>query len=434
MKNRFSIIFAYSVIALALSVAGCTPPRGEAGETGTPVRIGVDTRAEIDGSVRLIVFAGGRLVLNRHVDAPEGNMSLTLYPGTYDFVAIVNELPEHTGALRNVAVMADIEAVRLTSTQLSGLGDEASLVCVGRLDDVVIGVGDTGRTITIPVTRAASRMSVRVRNKSAGDSFSITAAALRGVPVYSSLLPKTYDGTLAASTGIWSGATAIPRGDEYTEVVTGWLMPEYLPAAGATLPTLRLTADYTMEGGSTVTGTLFDMTLPDKFVRGTHYTVYVTVREIGGADHYLAYTVEKWDNVTSNPGDIDIGDNIYVHWADWAPGTYTEDGGRTARVRVGESVTMQFTLSQPLSGVWTAQLSNTADFYFDEVTGERGGVTWAEHIYRIVVRPRGDRPREEVSTELYITVFNGLRDVELELTGDGKGPGNRYVIKQIPML
>lgn len=454
--------FCITAFAL-LMAAGCITD-GDDGGGATPVEI--TTRAAMGGTVDGMVVGSvrimaidrvtGAVVFNRVRTASGGSLGLvpgeygeltvggfvvSVLPGTYDFRAVVNELPSWN--LDGITTRTGLEAVTLLRTDIPS--DEA-MVCTGLSAGVAIGA--TGpATLDIPVERAVSKLSVRVRKLTddPADTFSVTGASLDGVPQWSYLVPgRTYDGTDTDRVDIFGGSPVAftANTNDYSAIVTGHLMPEYPmadPADASKAVTLQLTADYTPAGGTTLTDTRWEVTLPAGAAatdfglrRGTHYVVNVTIRRAGGFDYRIVYEVGKWERVGDDPSQVTIGDNTYTVTREWAAGTTTEDEGKTARVRVNESVTMEFTMARPTSGRWRAQLSNPADFYFDTVEGVREGTAREAFTNRIVIRPRGERD-DDTSTELYITIDNGTREIEWDLNQDGAvGPTHRYVIKQIP--
>jgi hypothetical protein len=441
--------------------------------------IGTDVGGVDVGRVRLIAIdAGGNVVFNRFIDENSGNLLydgvsdpdgntigdfiVTLLPGVYDFHAVVNEFEGLATQIGEAATRAELENIRITGATLSGLASERDLMCAGFVEDVEVragegddapaqvrvGDGEWSDHLNITARRTATKVSIDVRNASAGDSFSITGATLSGVPAHAWLIPRVYSGA-TESRNIFSGDT--PVGEEYTSIVEGYILPEYIlndPADAESAVELRLTADYTLAGGSTYSDVEFDMTLPGgtsdaeglvpvtefSMPRGTHYRVHVTVTEMGGFDHYIVYEVADWMSVSEDPTDVDLGGVFGWDALAWDTHTTIEDG-KTVRVPINGSVVAQFTMTAPESATWVAHLTNTADFEFDEVNGVRRGVTRLEMPYTIVIRPRGIR-EDDVSTELYITASNGTREVELDLNPAsdliGVGAGNRYVIKQIP--
>ncbi len=454
------------IMAALLLTAGCMRDGGQQIPPGADSPVEVATRAAIGstaggltiGSVRIIAIDNvtGAVVFNRqrdtsggslglmpgeHGDLTVGDFIISLLPGTYDFRAVVNELA--AWGLDNVTTRTALEAVTL---QRSAMPAESAMVCVGGVENVVIS--NTGpASLDIPVVRVATKLSVRVRKETddPDDTFSITDADLSGVPRWSYLMPgRDYDGTATDEVDIFAGTPVafIADSETYTEIVSGYLLPEYPmadPDDATKAISLNLTADYTTAGGATLTDNRWNVTLPAgeaatsfEMLRGTHYVVNVTIRRAGGFDYYIVYDVGKWDKVGGDTGGVTIGDNTYSVTRGWTAGTTTENGGNTARVRLNESVTMEFTMAQPVSGRWTAQLSNPSDFYFDTVEGVRSGIAREGFTYRIVIRPRGDR-EDDVSTELYITIDNGVREIEWDLNQDGtQGSLHRYVIKQIP--
>ncbi len=456
----------WTIASALLLASGCVGngPDGEGGGNG-PVT--VTTRASMGdtvddalvvGSVRIIALdrATGAVVFNRlrtttggslgyepgeHGPLTVGDFAVSLLPGTYDFRAVVNELS--SWQLDAVTTRAALQAVTL---QRSAMPSEEAMVCTGSVAGVTIS--STGpATLDIPVTRVATKLTLRVRKLTAdpADTFSLTDASLTGVPRWSYLTPGlAHDGTERDQVDLF-GATPVAftaNSDEFTDIVTGHLLPDYPmadPTDASAAVTLHLRADYTTAGGATLSDTRWQVTLPAgstatnfELRRGTHYVVHITIRRAGGFDYHIDYQVGKWETVGDDPSQVTIGDNTYAITRGWAAGTLTEDGGNTARVRINESVVMEFTMARPTSGTWHAQLSNPADFYFDTVEGVRQGTAREGFTNRIVVRPRGDRD-DDTSTELYITIDNGAREIEWDLNQDGSpGASHRYVIKQIP--
>ncbi len=488
MKKIFKPDAAILAAAFVMLLPGCGRDETGADSERTPVKVA--TRAaigsEIDGvtlnSVRIIaVDDTGYVAFNEYRDADSddlgfvdgelgeltaGNFIVSILPGTYDFYAVVNELSAQRAALDAAKGLSALKAIKLSA---SDIPSEADMVCVGEAAGVrvipaadedshaMVSIGGATATerLNIPVVRAVTKLTVKVRKQTADalDSFSIKGAELSNVPEYSYLLPQTYDGTLRQNVDI-SPETAVAftaNSDVYSEVSTGYVMPEYLmatPTGSANATRLVLTADYTTAGGSSFSDVEYGMTLLkgvdedgiaiDNFnmVRGTHYVVNVTIEKLGGFDYYIEYEVAKWDKVTDDPSNVTIGDDFYQFSGKWADGTVTEDNGDVALVRLNESVTMEFTLSRPTSGTWTAQLSNPDDFYFDLSSGGvRSGVARPGFINKIVVSPRRGTSSSNVSTEIYINISNGVNEIECDLVNDeGTQPGKRYVIKQIPNM
>ena len=449
-------------------------------EIATRAAIGSTIDGLTVGSVRIIAIDDtGRVVFNEYRDADSegldfeernlgdilGNFIVTVMPATYDFYAVVNETAAMNTMLDGVTGLPDMKEIKLPAADLTA---EGSMICVGSVTGVRVlsavdnethgKVSIAGATavdkLNIPVVRASAKLTIKVRKQTADplDRLSITDVSLSNVPQYCYMMPETeYDGTLRNDVDIFPGtAVAIDANStEYTEVVTGYIMPEYLmadPDDETKATRLKITADYITTGNVTYDDVEYALTplsgvdasgepFPDfDMARGTNYVVNVTIDKLGGFDYYITYEVDKWTPITDDPTQVTIGDGQYTitgnGWTGVEQGNI-QDGGNTIRVNINGSVAFEFTLERPLSGRWTAQLSNPTDFYFDEVAGVRQGVAGLTPNL-IVIRPYGVN-ESDVSTEFYINIDNGTKEIEWNLNNDGGvGSGNRYVIKQIP--
>ncbi len=80
-----------------------------------------------------------------------------------------------------------------------------------------------------------------------------------------------------------------------------------------------------------------------------------------------------------------------------------------------------------------AFLTNTTDFYFDEVNGVRGGlaISGVANENKIIIRPRGEAHSDDVTTDLSI-VLTGAAEVPLRfyLPGDEVGT-DRIKIREL---
>ncbi|MDR2912822.1 MAG: hypothetical protein LBV38_05975 [Alistipes sp.] len=459
-----SAAFLFAV-ALSLSLTGCAIGHSPDLDN-SPVDI--QTRAAIGseiedltiGSVRILAAdALGNVVFNDYKDDDSGgldftdgglgadkvgNFSVNVLPGVYTFYAVVNETSGLATVLDGVVSESQLGDIHI-STALS----EADMICFGKVSGVrvraVNGSGDAvvgqvsvdgvnwGSSLNVEVTRIAAKLTVLAR-KAAGGDVTITGGKLDKVPSEHHLQAHAHDVSLVTGIGfdIPSGGIALdPDGEDYVEIVSGHIMPEYLMAS----PTNENDAtqlSLTAEGGKTYNMTLLGdgrggvASNPVNFSieRGKHYNVKVSLSDKNSAE--ITYTVDEWESVTS--GTVTIDNDVITTNSKWAAGTVFE--GATVVVNNNGSVTYEFILANP-TAEWTAHISNTVDF---ELSGDTSGFTREGEAYSIVIRPRAG-VEESVYTEFFITVDDGVRDIEVDLNSDGTtGAGNRYVIRQIPSL
>jgi hypothetical protein len=455
MKNMIKTVAAVAAAMLPL-LSGCMAdgpggePSGEPVDIATRVVIGDFIDGElVVGSMRIIAIGSDgnvafnelrtnsiddlELTENPVVEAPSiGDFLVTVYPGSYDFWAVMNETAGL--GLAGVATLDQLEAIRLDADDLM---DEESMICIGKTPVTI--TPEWSGTVNIPITRAATKLTVRVRKLTDNplDSFTITDAGLANLPLYHYLVPGVdYDGALAGEADIYSGTgvqfTENGGEDDFTEIVTGHILPEYLmvdPNDDAQKVNLVLEADYTTGEGSQFL-TDYDIILPFQMVRGTHYIVNVTIHRLGGFDYYITYTVAEWETIDG--GVVNITDEVITTSSYWEDGTEFEDPEeKTVVVRLNGNAVFRFILANP-TATWTAHLTDNTNFAFDEVNGVSTGVTREGFPHTIIIRPVGEVSLR-TETEFYITVNNGVKTVEVDLDDNtSTGPGQRYVIVQTP--
>ncbi len=480
---------ALILAAVLVLLSGCvredaSPGNGPAGKAPVQIAALADIGDKIDeitlGSVRIIAISGDNKVAfneyrtalagnlkfeeNELVDAlKSGNYIVDIVPGTYDFYAIINEYPSHTYPLGTLKTRAELQAISFTSAEISSL-TEGSMVCVGEVANVqVYDVASEGTpaqvsvadgtptsTLEMKIRRVAAKLTVKARKQTTGaatdDTFTIKGATISNVPKNSYLLPKNYTGELNQNISITlAGSVAFTvNSTDFTNVFTGYIMPEYLlatPADATKATQLRLTADYTLADDPIADEVEYTMPLLGQSAasynisRNNHYVVNVTISERGVFEYTpsIVYDVAKWDTVTDDPANVTIDDVYTASW-DWADDTELTPDEITAYVRYNTFVEMQFTLSHPENAEWMANLSNNQDFYFDEVNGVRSGLAKAGANNRIIIRPR-DNAARDATTEIWITMNNGTFDVELDHNEDeATGPGHRYMIRLVPNM
>jgi hypothetical protein len=428
--------------------------------------------AEIGGveltSVRMIVTdRSGYVMFNEYIkeesgrlgfeeqeelgDDTAGSFIVDVLPGSYDFHTVVNEPASLTATLDAINTDAELALVELPAMT------EPEMVFVGMLSGVMVRTSDDGDDTTpdtigevstdggdnwgdildMTVARAAVKLTIKA-HKVAGTTgdFSVTAASLSNVPEVSYLISRTYGGELESVTlpVNGEGSVALPADNSAVEVVSGYIVPEYLmarpgsegAATGLTLTAAHDSREIVYEMALLGDGLYGGRTTPNfSLSRGKHYIVDVALSDTNSPT--IVYRVNKWDSVSGN---VDIGngdeEEVIGYEAKWADDTRIDAEG-VVLVAMNSSTFFEFTLSNPMAE-WTAHLSNTDDFEF---VGASSGLTSEGFVNRIEIRPLAGTSDNNVTTQLFITVTDAsTKTVEIDLNGDGDG--NRYVIRQIP--
>lgn len=484
MKRMKNISKVLLFALLPLLAAGCVTDRSTMPDNrldaSEKVSVTIEPLAAIGstidgvtvGSVRIIAVGDtGAVEFNKNRNAFSGDLGyddqeygpneagdyiVDIFPGRYDFYVVVNESAAHTAALNAIRSRADLLAVKLVATEIEAV-TEASMVCVGsvaavdvRRDgggegpgpaEVSVGGGAWSDELTVYVERVATKLSVKVRKNTAdpGDSFVIKGARLANVPQYSYMVAQNYDGGFGEKTAYTGNAAFDANTGTYAVLFENYIVPEHLmtnPGDNTGATTLTLVADYTVAGDNAADEVGYTMPLLGNasnfnMVRNRHYIVEITIAARGEFEYtpFIEYEVAKWDKAAADEGDVTIDDIYEISW-DWAAGTNVE-GANTVGVGNNGYVRMDFTLAAPEMALWTAHLTNPLDFYIDEVSGAGSGSARAGIPYSIVIRPRAESSTA-LFTEFYITLDNGTREIEYDLIEGRSGPGNRWIIRQIP--
>lgn len=469
--KRLKNIWLLALISALAGLWGCVKePVSDIDQA--KVNLSISTRAIIGTNIngvtiskmRIIVAKTyGNIVFNRTaenglIEDIDDSFILQLVAGTYDIFVIANESEAMTPTLNAATTKMALDAITLITPRT-----ENTLVLLGNCNftlvsnstdqtqaEVTVNNGAaawSNQKLTVDLIRLASKITLKVTKNTtpSDDQFSITKVELLNLPRHSYMTSQnTYSSTLHNETPFPSTSTPVGfvNNGETKDVFADYIVPEYClstPTSEANATHLSITASYNTAGG--LSGeVLYNVPLLGfdaanySLIRNRHYVVTVTITKRGEFDYtpYIEYEVSKWENGGSS--NIEFDDQAVTFSGNWATGTVLEDNGNTARVANNTSVSYEFTLSHPAGAMWTAQLSNALDFDFDLTGGGvREGVTRTGVVNVIKIKPRRAVSSNNVTSELYITVSNGTKSVELDLNNSGStGSGNRYVIKQIP--
>lgn len=453
------LIFA---LLMVLSV-GCTQEVMQEMDNDVKLVYKISTRSfigqTIDGvtiqTVRVIAVApalGNQIVVNKLVssqdDEPSG-LTFSLQEGTYKICVVGNETSAMTPLLSEAVTLSQLNSIMVVTPTT-----EADLVLHQSVDirlrpqsanpqnaevSVDGGTWISPPTINLNLVRVASKISLSIRKLTTNpaDRFDIKKVELINLPSASYLLPgRAYTGSLHNEVP-FDGlpAVAFSNNDQVEAIFSDYIVSEYqltVPSSPDTAPAFVITASYTRSGGlgqdvQYIVPVLGQNATDYGLARNTHYRVTATITQSAVIDYplFVEYEVSKWDIA----GDGSFGAGEITSSGKWMDGT--DVNNRQLLVANNTSVTYEFTLSFPPGATWTAQLSNFLDFEFDLTGGAvRNGVAAEGVVYKVKVTPRRAVYTNNVATEFYITVNNGIENVELDLTQDGSN--QRFIIKQIP--
>ena len=456
-----------AIILLLVFITGCTKEQIQETENDNILAFRINTRAligeELEGvtirSIRVLIanknLANSTIVINRLIDNQNGtpeDFVFKLQKGQYQICVVANETDAMRPLLAATGKLSDLNAITVVPpANESGLVLYQSIHVTLRPQasapeqgEVSVDGGNTWvspPSVLIALERVASKISLSIRKQTinAADRFDIKKVELVNLASNSYLIPgRVHTGGLSSAIPFDAPSlVSFVTNNEVKPIFNNYIVPEYplaAPASPDNAAALIITAAYTKSGGAPrdviyTVPVLGKGALDYSLKRNCHYNIVASITQTAESMFTLniEYEVVKWTNAGN--GNFEAGAVTFS--SKWEDGTDITDN--LIAVANNTSVTYEFTLSFPPEAVWTAQLTNTQDFDFDvSNNGVREGITAPGVVYKIKVRPRAAVSANDVTTEFYITVFNGIENVELNLTGNGTGEGNRFIIKQNP--
>lgn len=453
-------------ILMLLVLASCvhedfTPPANQ--PAGDEVLMNVSSRG-LDPSmtrVRIIVAHAltGEILTNQYPIQPQadGGYRLTVPAGQLDFYMLLNEPDGLTPELNDISRQADLKKLKLDAALLPATDDtndtkETNLPAfawtkaIVRASSGTIKYGEASidggitwsNNLSISLERLATKVSLALRNNIPGNNqpMTINKVSVMHVPDYEFLLPQTYASTHFDSQIIHDNPLNISNNtSHYYKVFTDFIMPEYIfsnPSDKDMAVCLEIEAEYnnkTVKYYIPVRGNLDveDYTLK----RNNHYLIKATITSVGETIYIpeVKYQVAEWSDVNIESEFFEESAITFSqHW-----GADTNINGTDIHVNNNDYVEFFFTLSHPKGATWAATLTNSIDFMFDTTDGAvSNGTTREGKEYKIRIKPRRETELNGVKTEFYITVNNGVGNVELNLPNQSGETKSRYTIIQTP--
>lgn len=356
----------------------------------------------------------------------------------------------------NETVGLGLDNITSKSELLAKLATEISVPIDGTKPILMTGEA-TGQdlttitAVTVTLTRVAAKISLQFRKETTAD-VKITKVSLLNNTTKTTLYPET----AVSSQSYWSWSHTLPAAQPLTLTTT----PTAISGQENIYLYENLTADATDKTHATrlEVEALYDnnptkytvyinenITTPSgvpgepessvvdiadhlyKIKRNYHYQLIGTIKNMGEFDDGLVFTtnVLPWTHIHSHK---EYRPFISYDLPVWTPSPPT--------ATQTESAKLTFKMMHPIGGVWRATLTNGLDFKFKEGTPTTGTSDIDYTIEVVATKPAGTVSR---ATELYLTIEGKEVDPDryeemgaIENGPIGIGPGNRYVITQLP--
>lgn len=459
--HLFSVLFLFLVF-----ITGCTKEEIQESDDNSKLTFRLTTRLAMGEtlsgvtikSIRIIITdpnIGNNIIVNRLIDNQNGqpdDFVFQLKQGRYKISIVANETNIMVPSLTTATNLSDLNAITVVPPT-----NESDLVLYRAIDFILRpsssnpeqaevsvdgGINWTSPpTVNVMLERVASKISLSIKKmtNNPADKFDIKKVELINLASKSHLLPG-YVYTETLHTGIAFNnpfTVSFVNNNEIKNIFQNYIVSEYLlpvPAISDDAAALVITADYTKSGAASqevvyTVPVLGKNALDYSLKRNYHYNITATITQSAESmfDLNIEYEVLPWKHA----GDGSLEAGAVTFSGAWEVNTDITEN--VIAVSNNTSATYEFTLSFPPEAVWKAQLTNLQDFDFDiNNNGIREGIAAEGVVNRIRIRPRTAVSTNDVTTEFYITVFNGIEYVEVNLTGKGTGEGNRFIIKQNP--
>lgn len=458
-----------SLLPLILGFVACTKEKAPGRPNTEEATIQIQIRAlEPDVHVRVLFTdpVTSEVLLNESIAGISDTYRAKVKTGRLNLYILANEPDRLTPTLDNLRFETHLEPLTVLYDEIPAAEDPPESPSSSNLPlmkmvpikvKVENGDPETGmvspaeeenwsKTLAIELDRLPVRLSLEMRKNTEDPDATIVVQKVRliNVPSYSYWVAQKYtDPTFYQPPYPYDEPAGIPfiqnitdpdpQADNYTNIFSDFLIPEYLPLDD-TDPSLAVTLDVHMlfNGVERV----YHIALPTtpgastySLERNRSHTLKVTMKSSGGilTDPEIVYEVGDWEDAG---GEIENGKTITFSRS-WTGSPSIS--GNDVLVGGDQVLEFKFSLLHPLGATWQATLTNAVDFEFDysggAVSSGIGGTT-TERTVRI--KPRKPTHLHGLNTEFYITVNFGEGNVELDLPMETVGPGNRYRIIQMP--
>lgn len=457
--NKYFLYFLFGLISVTL-LNGCSTKDDFTEDTSkdkeTLVEIEVNTKSmsgvNFNGvtisSMRMIIADYESGIILQNLKTSDGTLvpqtdqilPVLVKPGEYKLLIIANEPSALNALLDQSVLLEDVLDLRIEEPVYSTFTEQN--IMLFSEDKIYVratsspGTGEVSKdnlswsnSFTAELKRIMAKVSLEIKNSS-GDEVKVYEVWLMnranhfhfGGLHYSTLEHSNVNQTLLTP-------APVTIETDYTALISNVLIPENMlaPADNNINNSTYILIGTTYNGNTSVytvpLGTVSGNTYTDySTLRGMHYVISGTITMPGTFENGFTLKVLPWNSVDSNIG----FENQIVYSGSWAGGTSINQGN--VYTYYNESVTYQFTLSQPAGALWAASLTNGQDFKFDYSDGGVSqGITQEGYVYKIKVTPRQLQSAPGIKTDLFITV--GGEEIDINLANN---TSKRFTIYQIP--
>ncbi|MGL5683298.1 MAG: hypothetical protein ACRDDZ_09680 [Marinifilaceae bacterium] len=402
-------------------------------------------------SLRFIVFDTKGAVcfksMAEDMDVEQGNYLIPLVGGKYIIYAIANETEAMSIVLNKTLLkISDIDNMTVVTPET-----ETDLVLVKIREVVVDAISETVsvdgsmpsiQPIKMELERVATKVSLTARKDAQVDASEIIIESIqiRNITTDSYLVSKQYDATITTPRLITMSTPIVVADANETSstLIESLIIPELNRATERTNETKALT--FIIDAKYNGRPIQYEVPIlpvgENTLMRNTHYKINLLIdKGAPGVSIEILYEVANW--YKAGESSVNIGEDGYISSGIWTSGTQLDSDNKTVLVRNNTTTDFDFILSEiegkDVQASWTAHLTNNVDFEFDlSGNGVREGIAKSGISNIIKVKPKRQVSGNNITTELYITIDNGVSFLELDINGDGKlGAGNRYVIRQL---
>lgn len=464
MRNHmpYRYVTDYLILLMLVVLSSCTNEQNGSDPAGSddPVYIEVNTKSVIgsviDGvtisKMRMIVAEQGSEIIFQNLTTLQENTDasgflVNVRPGSYRIYLIANETPAMTTALSSMRSLQQVRNYVVSETDYN-LYNEANITLFAEnaikvkenpanTSQGLVSI-DNGSTwnsyYAASLKRIMAKVSLKLKTTNTGDDIKILQVWVMHIPKHFYLGNISYS-ELQSEYQNKQATLLVPVPYKLTSIkqslFTDFFIREsrFTPVTNRDMATYLLVAAsfnsvtnlYTIPIGTPQGGGPSALIADYNIYKGNHYLVDGVINNRGEFDNEFTVNVLPWNKVS---GDLDFTDQEPVFVGSWTGGTNISSG--KVYVYYNQYVEYNFELKSPAGAIWTATLTNGAQFEFDNIGAVSQGITSPGHIYKIRIKPRALQTVPGIKTDFYITVGG----VEIDL--NGAATGTRYTINQIP--
>lgn len=458
----YRYLSGYLILFVMILLSSCSNEKTGNDPSGSedPVYIEVNTKSVIgsviDGvtisKMRMIVADQASDLIFQNLTTLQENTAgdgfiINVRPGSYRIYLIANETSNMTASLASMKSLQQVRNYVVSSTDYDGYTESNLTLFAENTIKVKENPANTSQGLVsidngatwssyyaANLKRIMAKVSLKLKTTNTGDDIKIVQVWVMHIPKHFYLGNISYS-ELQTEYQNKQATLLVPVPYKLTSTTqnlfTDFFIREsrFTPVTNRDMATYLLVAAsfnsvtnlYTIPLGTPQGGVPSASIVDYNIYKGNHYVVDGIINNRGEFDNEFTVNVLPWNKVS---GDLDFTDQVPEFVGSWAGGTNISSG--KVYVYYNQYVEYSFELKSPAGAIWTATLTNGAQFEFDNIGAVSQGITSPGHIYKIRIKPRALQTVPGIKTDFYITVGG----VEIDL--NGAATGTRYTINQIP--